>query len=89
MPDVVEKSKPLLIASSNNSISGLLMHLCEIPRKKIAQLEIHNGPPPDIQHKFLMHQAPQQWIRGGHAREVQLWCLLRLPVQAMEKSGRE
>lgn len=45
MPEAVEKGKRVLIASSENAIRGLLMHLCEIPKEKIAGLEIPNGLP--------------------------------------------
>lgn len=45
MPEAVEKGKRVLIASSENAIRGLLMHLCEIPEEKIAGLEIPNGLP--------------------------------------------
>ena len=40
-----EKGKRVLIASSENAIRGLLMHLCKIPEEKIAGLEIPNGLP--------------------------------------------
>jgi 2,3-bisphosphoglycerate-dependent phosphoglycerate mutase len=45
MPESVEKGKRVLIASSENAIRGLLMHLCEIPVDKISGLEIPNGLP--------------------------------------------
>lgn len=34
-----------MIASSENTIRDLLMHLCEIPVDQISGLEIPNGPP--------------------------------------------
>eukprot|EP00804_Cyclotella_cryptica_P020981 CCRYP_009306-RC/>CCRYP_009306-RC protein AED:0.21 eAED:0.21 QI:204/0.85/0.75/1/0.85/0.75/8/0/868 len=45
MPEAVSKGKRVLIASSENAIRGLLMHLCEIPEEKISGLEIPNGLP--------------------------------------------
>jgi len=45
MPEAIDKGKRVLIASSENAIRGLLMHLCEIPEDKIAGLEIPNGLP--------------------------------------------
>ncbi len=45
MPEAVNKGKRVLIASSENAIRGLLMHLCEIPEEQVAGLEIPNGLP--------------------------------------------
>ena len=45
MPEAVSKGKRVLIASSENAIRGLLMHLCEIPEEHISGLEIPNGLP--------------------------------------------
>ena len=45
MPEAIDEGKRVLIASSENAIRGLLMHLCEIPEDKIAGLEIPNGLP--------------------------------------------
>ena len=45
VPDSIAKGKRVLIASSENAIRGLLMHLCEIPEDKISQLEIPTGLP--------------------------------------------
>ncbi|KAL9186189.1 hypothetical protein ACHAXT_005427 [Thalassiosira profunda] len=45
MPEAVLKGKRVLIASSENAIRGLLMHLCDIPEEHIAGLEIPNGLP--------------------------------------------
>lgn len=45
LPESVEKGKRVLIASSENAIRGLLMHLLEIPEDKISGLEIPNGLP--------------------------------------------
>mmetsp|Transcript_6883 Transcript_6883/g.15713 ORF Transcript_6883/g.15713 Transcript_6883/m.15713 type:complete len:916 (-) Transcript_6883:103-2850(-) len=45
MPEAIGKGKRVLIASSENAIRGLLMHLCDIPEDKIAGLEIPNGLP--------------------------------------------
>lgn len=45
IPDAVEKDKRVLIASSENAIRGMLMHLCDIPAELISQLNIPNGVP--------------------------------------------
>ena len=45
VPEAVDKGKRVLIASSENAIRGLLMHLMDIPEEKIAKLEIPNGLP--------------------------------------------
>lgn len=45
MPEAILEDKRVLIASSENAIRGLLMHLCDIPEDKIAGLEIPNGLP--------------------------------------------
>lgn len=44
-PESIAKGKNVLIASSENAIRGLLMHLCEIPIEKIHELEIPTGLP--------------------------------------------
>ena len=41
----INNGKRVLIASSENAIRGLLMHLCEIPEERIVELEIPNGLP--------------------------------------------
>jgi len=45
VPEAINMGKRVLIASSENAIRGLLMHLCEIPEEKIVELEIPNGLP--------------------------------------------
>jgi len=40
-----KNGKRILIASSENAIRGLLMHLCDIPENEIVGLEIPNGLP--------------------------------------------
>jgi 2,3-bisphosphoglycerate-dependent phosphoglycerate mutase len=45
IPEAVSQGKRVLIASSENAIRGLLMHLCDIPVDKITELEIPNGLP--------------------------------------------
>ena len=45
IPEAIADGKRVLIASSENAIRGLLMHLCEIPEEKINGLEIPNGLP--------------------------------------------
>ncbi|KAJ8613610.1 hypothetical protein CTAYLR_006151 [Chrysophaeum taylorii] len=44
-PLVVEQQRNVLIASSENAIRGLLMHLCEIPPDRISDVEIPTGLP--------------------------------------------
>ena len=45
MPKSVNKGKTVLIASSENAIRGLLMHLCNIPEDRISEVEIPTGLP--------------------------------------------
>jgi 2,3-bisphosphoglycerate-dependent phosphoglycerate mutase len=45
MPKSVNKGKTVLIASSENAIRGLLMHLCGIPEDRISEVEIPTGLP--------------------------------------------
>ena len=45
VPDALDRGKAVLIASSENAIRGLLMHLCDIPTARIAELEIPTGVP--------------------------------------------
>lgn len=45
VPEALDQGKRVLIASSENAIRGLLMHLCEIPQDQITGLEIPNGLP--------------------------------------------
>jgi 2,3-bisphosphoglycerate-dependent phosphoglycerate mutase len=45
MPDSVSKGRKVLIASSENAIRGLLMHLLDIPTDVIHQVEIPTGLP--------------------------------------------
>jgi 2,3-bisphosphoglycerate-dependent phosphoglycerate mutase len=42
-PESIAKNKNVLIASSENAIRGLLMHLCEIPTDRISEVEIPTG----------------------------------------------
>ena len=44
-PRVVEQRKSVLVSSSENAIRGLLMHLCDIPSERIAEVEIPTGLP--------------------------------------------
>ena len=45
----------MLVASSENAIRGLLMHLLEIPEEEIVNIEIPTGLPLifDLRHKCL------------------------------------
>ena len=45
LPKSIEKGKTVLIASSENAIRGLLMHLCGIPEDRISEVEIPTGLP--------------------------------------------
>jgi len=45
VPEAVMQGKNVLIASSENAIRGLLMHLCDIPRERIHEIDIPNGLP--------------------------------------------
>lgn len=45
VPESIDKGKNVLIASSENAIRGLLMHLCEIPMDRIHEVEIPTGLP--------------------------------------------
>ena len=55
IPEAVDQGKRVLIASSENAIRGMLMHLCDIPEELISQLNIPNGVPLvyDVQSKCL------------------------------------
>ena len=45
VPDAVAAGKTVLVASSENAIRGLLMHLCDVPVERIADVEIPTGVP--------------------------------------------
>lgn len=45
VPDSITPGKNVLIASSENAIRGLLMHLCDIPEERIHKVEIPTGLP--------------------------------------------
>ncbi|EGB04853.1 hypothetical protein AURANDRAFT_14644, partial [Aureococcus anophagefferens] len=44
-PQTIAKNRTVLIASSENAIRGLLMHLCDIPIANISNVEIPTGVP--------------------------------------------
>ena len=44
-PNSIDVGKNVLIASSENAIRGLLLHLCEIPPERIHEVEIPTGLP--------------------------------------------
>lgn len=46
MPEAIDKGKNVLIASSENAIRGLMMHLCDIPAELIVGVEIPTGREP-------------------------------------------
>ena len=41
----LDERKNVLVASSENAIRGLLMHLCEIPEDRVPEIEIPTGIP--------------------------------------------
>lgn len=45
VPKSIAKGKNVLIASSENAIRGLLMHLCDVPPNRINEVEIPTGLP--------------------------------------------
>ena len=45
VPHSIDQNKSVLIASSENAIRGLLMHLCDIPTDRISEVEIPTGLP--------------------------------------------
>ena len=53
--NAIARGKNVLIASSENAIRGLLMHLLEIPTDRIVDIEIPTGLPLvyDLRHKCL------------------------------------
>jgi len=61
-PDSIDKGKTVLVASSENAIRGLLMHLCEIPSSRIHALEIPTGLPliydPNLRKIRLLQENP-------------------------------
>ena len=44
-PRSVARGRSVLISSSENAIRGLLMHLCDVPVERIADVEIPTGVP--------------------------------------------
>jgi 2,3-bisphosphoglycerate-dependent phosphoglycerate mutase len=53
--DAIRSGKSVLVASSENAIRGLLMHLLKIPKEQIVNIEIPTGLPLvfDLRHKCL------------------------------------
>lgn len=45
VPQSIADGRTVLIASSENAIRGLLMHLCDIPPDRISEVEIPTGLP--------------------------------------------
>jgi len=45
VPEAVSRGKRVLIASHENAIRGILMHLCEIPEHAMNELHLPNGLP--------------------------------------------
>ena len=44
-PEAIDTGKSVLIATSENAIRGLLMHLLGIPKERISEIEIPTGLP--------------------------------------------
>jgi len=55
VPNSINQGKRVLIASSENAIRGLLMHLCDIPENRISEIDIPTGLPLiyDAKHKCI------------------------------------
>ena len=55
VPNSINQGKRVLIASSENAIRGLLMHLCDIPEDRISEVEIPTGLPLiyDVKNKCI------------------------------------
>ena len=55
VPDAIAAGKNVLVASSENAIRGLLMHLFDIPPERISEIEIPTGLPLvyDVRYKCL------------------------------------
>merc|ERR1712066_1143122 len=45
VPEAVDAGKSVLVATSENAIRGLLMHLLDIPKERISEVEIPTGLP--------------------------------------------
>ena len=45
LPESIERNKTVLVASSENAIRGLLMHLCDVPPEDVPEIEIPTGIP--------------------------------------------
>ena len=56
VPSSLDEGRSVLIASSENAIRGLLMHLCDIPTSRIHEVEIPTGLP-------LIYDASARRIR--------------------------
>ena len=67
LPQSIAKGKNVLIASSENAIRGLLMHLCEIPPESINEVEIPTGLPIVFN---LKKKCVQLLDDGGYADNV-------------------
>ena len=52
VPGSLSKGRSVLIASSENAIRGLLMHLCDIPINRIHEVEIPTGLPMVYDHEL-------------------------------------
>ena len=60
----------MLIASSENAIRGLLMHLCDIPEDRISEVEIPTGLPLIYDVKISAYDYWMMELEKTH-REVQ------------------
>jgi len=77
-PSAIDQGKSVLIASSENAIRGLLMHLLDIPPQRIAEIEIPNGLPMvyDVQSKRLqlLEGSPSDYKFGKGGAELLFGC---------------
>ena len=55
VPNAIDAGKNVLVASSENAIRGLLMHLFDIPPARISEIEIPTGLPLvyDVRYRCL------------------------------------
>jgi len=87
----VKNNKNVLIASSENAIRGILMHLCDIPPERINEIEIPNGLPLIYSQKNKCIKLLDDGI-GNHFERYNFGKgkeLLFKPCNSSENSGEE
>ena len=72
-PTSITKGKRVLIASSENAIRGLLMHLCDIPEERIHEIDIPNSVP----LVFNLKKKCIQVLDDGNAAEDEFYNPLK------------